>query len=326
MRSSIERWTHRGLDSCAFRCCHAALVVIFTFMVNFFRRSQKVGEERGPERSLEESARVMAARMLVNGATIDDLGFAKISKVRLREVDDIEVMRGLIRVEMARGARFLVVEPGVEIDGKVLVSDKIVLPDEQELSPDEAEATLANLEAKFKGSMYLHEEVDWEKVRASLEVDPKALKSVNKMQAAGHNPDVYDADGEGFDIGTCSLGSPESARNCVYSAAAAQWLKCNRPDEKFNGSAEEMAKAMGVELMYLHKYRRILLTRRDFDAGGTESYFLTHADDDTTSYADTVITARFSDRRFVDVSKVDNIYSHNLYRGWRGSLRVKWAA
>lgn len=61
-----------------------------------------------------------------------------------------------------------------------------------------------------------HKKLDWRRVKASLEADENALLKVYKMEEAGHEPDVYDFDGSGFRIGTCSIESPEKQRNCTY--------------------------------------------------------------------------------------------------------------
>ena len=58
---------------------------------------------------------------------------------------------------------------------------------------------------------------------SALEENPEALWSIAQMEVAGHEPDVYDYDDQGFDIGTCSAESPKSSRNCVIAKFILQW-------------------------------------------------------------------------------------------------------
>jgi len=139
------------------------------------------------------------------------------------------------------------------------------------------------------------------------------------MEAQGHMPDVYNFDDSGFDIGTCSKETPESARNCVYDAKAAAWLKENYPDEKFNGSAVELAEAMGISLMSPEQYKDVLQNKGKFDEK-TWSWLKTLDETRESGYA--LRGGRYGGAVYVGQF---NAYGSTDYKAFRGSLRVSWA-
>ena len=223
----------------------------------------------------------------------------------IHEAKAIETLRGLVKSDFA--------QLNLESDESPVVDQG-----EKQLSPEEAEQTLLNFKNRFKENMYLHEGVDWNKVKASLEANPEALWSIAQMEAAGHAPDIYHDDENDYYFGTCSIESPESARNCVYDKEAADWLGENHPDVQFNGSAVEMAEAMGIELMLPDHYKDILQEKGKFDKA-TWSWLLTHSDIRSTG------SALFGYRSGVYAVVVDLYGASDRYhsRAWRGSLRVK---
>lgn len=194
--------------------------------------------------------------------------------------------------------------------------------EKRELTPEAAKRTLSTLEARFHANARLHENCDWSKVKSALKANPEALWSVNQMEAQGHMSNVYNFDDDGFDIGTCSKETPESARNCIYDAQAAAWLKRNYPNETFNGSAVEMADAMGIKLMSPEQYIEVLQTKGHFDRQ-TRSFLLTHKGTRKSGYA--FFSGR-SGRHYSDVNlNQEYAYIRRDTKGWRGSLRVTWA-
>lgn len=188
------------------------------------------------------------------------------------------------------------------------------------LTPEEKEIALQTLAARFQVNEYLHKGIEWSRVKASLEANPEALWSINEMEKAGHEPDVYNSDEKGFDIGTCSKESPASGRNCVYDEEVAEWIKTSRPNEKFNGNAVGMAKAMGIDLMDPTLYKNVLQNKGKFDKR-TWSWLKTKLVIRSTGFA--LDGSRYDDG--VGVLQ-DSIHYHDENRSWRGSLRVEWAA
>lgn len=187
------------------------------------------------------------------------------------------------------------------------------------LTPEQKESTLATLATRFAANENLHKGVDWTRVKASLEAKPEALWSINEMEKAGHEPDVYNADDKGFDIGTCSKESPESGRNCVYDEEAAQLILKHNPNEKFNGSAIAMAEAMGINMMDPTLYKNVLQKKGEFDMQ-IWSWLLTRLSIRSTGgalYGGRDVHGVYVDPRIA--------YFHDDYGSWRGSLRVEWA-
>jgi len=181
----------------------------------------------------------------------------------------------------------------------------------------EKERLIKKLNVRFKGNKYLHEDVEWEKVEESLRENLEAFRSINEMEKAGHEPDVYNADEKGFDIGTCSKEAPESGRNCVYDREAAEGLRKEIPGVKFNGSAEEMANEMGIVLMPPEHYENILQKKGEFDIKSW-SWLRTFPD---IRKSGGVLYGKRAVGIHVNQSRA---YTHDVNIGWRGSLRIKW--
>jgi len=186
------------------------------------------------------------------------------------------------------------------------------------LTPEQKEMALRDFGTLFKSRPELHDGIDWNSVKIALEADEKALLSVKELIDAGHEPNVFDTNEDWFDIGTCSIETPLSTRNCVYDRKAADRVRNCYPDEEFNGSAEEQAKVIGVELMGPVKYRKKLQTKGKFD-------------DDLCTWLKTTNkirksgVANYGGRRGNDVYvDQDHAYIRSDFMGWRGSKRVKW--
>lgn len=307
-------------------------------MAEKFQRTFEVENERvnAPGSAAEtaglrvrfEQARYKAIQRGETPPTLEDLGTERLPI--LREDDKREALISALRGEAAGMAHLTIAEqPVLSVAGLAEAASLLVAVDgvteaseKRELTPEDAHATLATLETRFYSLEHkaLHKGVEWTRVKSALEANPEALWSVNKLQAAGHDPDVYDFDEEGFDIGTCSKESPESGRNCVYGKENAKWLRESKLGEQLNGSAEEMAEAMGISLMDGFKYRDVLQSKGKFDLK-TWSWLLTPKEISSTGYA----LRGSRDDSEVRVSKRD-AYDYYVYRAWRGSLRVKWAA
>jgi len=163
------------------------------------------------------------------------------------------------------------------------------------------ERFLKKLKARFEKNKYLHEGVEWTRVEESLKENPEALLSIKKMEKAGHKPDVYFADDNGFDIGTCSKQSPEKQRNCTYDESV------------------EMAKAMGIDHMTREQYMYILQWKGSFDTGSSWSWLKTS--DDIRKFGAALAGDRNNVEVCVDQAVAD---AYGVNGSWRGSLRVLW--
>lgn len=254
-----------------------------------------------------------------------------------RRKDDKDLIKAIIGARRALGITMSGVPTLSEPEYRETESslapeeEELILP-EPSLTPEEAELTLQKLEVRFQNNVDLHEDLEWSKVKRSLEAKPEALWSIKQMEEAGHKPDVYDFDETGFCIGTCSEEVPESSRGCMYDRAALQYLRRRTrrdvfedhlPELKRKGNAEEMAKAMRINLMDAKGYH-VLQQKRTLDK-------------ETASWLLTDYTFRLDEEALVGCFRTDQkdgrvtflrftVYESEQNLGWRGSLRVPFAA
>lgn len=176
----------------------------------------------------------------------------------------------------------------------------------------ERDELLQTLETRFEKNMHRHEGIAWEDVKARLERLPKALQSLHAMETTGGEPDVIGQGDDGrFLFCDCSVQSPKGRRSLCYDKEARESRKQHKPE----GSAVEMAAAMGIELLTEEQYRQ-LQQLGEFDTS-TSSWVETPAD------VRSLGGALFCDRRFGRVFVYHNgAESYYAARGFRGLLRV----
>ncbi len=183
----------------------------------------------------------------------------------------------------------------------------------KELSPGEREELLDTLQERFEKNMNRHEDLAWPALRARLEANPGKLWSLYEMERTGGEPDVVGLDeltGE-YIFYDCAAESPRGRRSLCYDRAAWESRKEARPE----GTAIDMAAAMGIELLSEAQYRALQQTG-EFDTK-TSSWVATP--DDIRKRGG----ALFCDRRFGHVFLYHNgAESYYAARGFRGSLRV----
>ena len=169
------------------------------------------------------------------------------------------------------------------------------------------------LHARFEKHMHRHAGVAWIEVQARLERSADAVRSLRAMEETGGEPDVIGRAGESgrFTFCDCSPESPTGRRSVCYDREALD----SRKEHKPQGSAVEMAAAMGVDLLTEEQYRA-LQTLGEFDAR-TSSWVRTPPD------VRSLGGALFCDRRYGRVFVYHNgAQSYYAARGFRGSLRV----
>lgn len=178
---------------------------------------------------------------------------------------------------------------------------------------NDQEALLALLKIRFEKNAKRHKGVKWDDVQTKLEANPKKLKSLAAMEESGGEPDVVGFDkktGE-FIFYDCSAETPKGRRSLCFDRAALDARKEHKPA----GSAMEMAKAMGIEMLTEVEYRE-LQTLGEFDLK-TSSWIQTPAS------IRKLDGALFCDRRYGQVFTYHNgAQSYYAVRGFRGSLRV----
>ena len=190
----------------------------------------------------------------------------------------------------------------------------------KELSPENSARLLAILKKRFlnKEKPYKAAEgISWEEVEKKLQASPEKMWSLQQMEDTGGEPDVLEQDertGE-YVFMDCSAESPTGRRNCVYDREAAELLRANKPTEKWNSNAVNMAALIGVDLLNANEYRD-LQTKGEFDSH-SRSWIKTPIDKRESGFA----LYGFRDRDGVSVFGVTSD-SHHDVRAWRGSLRV----
>jgi hypothetical protein len=123
------------------------------------------------------------------------------------------------------------------------------------LSPDQEQALLSTLKARFNKHMKRHKGIAWEDVQARLEAAPAKLWSLYQMEASGGEPDVVSIENETgeYVFYDCAPESPKGRRSLCYDDAALESRKEHPP----KGSAVGMAAEMGAELLDEAQYRAL---------------------------------------------------------------------
>jgi hypothetical protein len=177
----------------------------------------------------------------------------------------------------------------------------------------EREELLEALQARFEQHMHRHAGIAWAAVRKRLEGNLGALRSLREMEATGGEPDViaHHVPSGTYTFCDCSIESPTGRRSLCYDGEALASRKENKPQ----GSAVEMAAAMGIELLTEAQYRE-LQKLGDFDAK-TSSWVQTPPE------VRALGGALFCDRRYGRVFVYHNgAQSYYAARGFRGFLVV----
>lgn len=181
------------------------------------------------------------------------------------------------------------------------------------LSAEHRIELLKELKDRFEKNMNRHKGLDWAKVQAKLEADPKKLWSLSEMERTGGEPDVvgFDKKSGEFVFYDCSAESPKGRRSLCYDRAAWESRKEHKPES----DAVTVAAAMGIELLTEEEYRE-LQKLGEFDTKSS-SWVTTPSDFRELG------GALFCDRRFGRVFVYCNgAESYYAARGFRGSLRV----
>lgn len=181
------------------------------------------------------------------------------------------------------------------------------------LTREAREELLAALNGRFEKNMNRHKGLEWSKVQAKLEAQTEKLKTLFEMERTGGEPDVigFDKKSGVFVFCDCSAESPAGRRSLCYDSAALEARKEAKPD----GSALEMAAAMGIELLTEEQYRELQELGK-FDLK-TSSWLL------TPPAIRKLGGAIFGDRRYNAVFVYHNgAQSYYAARGFRGLLRV----
>ena len=185
--------------------------------------------------------------------------------------------------------------------------------DKKAMLPEQRDALLRALKARFEKNMNRHKGLEWAKIQAKLEANAEKLWSLNEMEKTGGEPDVvgHDKKTDEYIFYDCSAESPKGRRSICYDREALESRKEHKPED----SAIDMAAAMGVELLTEDQYRE-LQKAGNFDTK-TSSWVK------TPSHIRKLGGALFCDRRydtvFVYHNGAESYYAARAFRGW---LRV----
>ena len=181
------------------------------------------------------------------------------------------------------------------------------------MKAQDREKLIQTLKARFEKSMHRHKGIAWDKVRAALEGNPEALRSLREMEVTGGEPDVIGQDREAgcYTFCDCSAESPVGRRSVCYDREALESRKEHKPE----GSAVEMAAAIGIDLLTEEQYRE-LQKIGEFDTK-TSSWVRTPPE------VRVLGGALFCDRRYDKVFVYHNgAQSYYAARGFRATCRV----
>ena len=183
----------------------------------------------------------------------------------------------------------------------------------QQLTPEQREALLRTLKARFEKNMNRHRGLQWQAAQARLEANPEKQWSLHEMERTGGEPDVVGHDKKTGEVVfyDCSAESPTGRCSVCYDGEALRARKEHKPKT----SAMDMAAAMGIEILTEEQYRE-LQTLGEFDTK-------------TSSWVKTPPGIRerggaiFCDRRYDHVFTYHNgAESYYAARGFRGALKI----
>ncbi|HMQ08904.1 MAG TPA: DUF4256 domain-containing protein [Saprospiraceae bacterium] len=181
------------------------------------------------------------------------------------------------------------------------------------MTNEQVNGLIAVLKSRFQDHMYRHPGMDWDEIQRRIENNPKTISALKYMEDTGGEPDVigFAEDNNCYIFFDFSNESPSGRRSLCYDQEALAARKHNKPA----GSAIEMARQMGIDLLSEDQYR--------------ELQQLGSFDTKTSSWLKTPEAIRklggaiFGDFRFGHVFIYHNgADSYYAARGFRGSLRV----
>ena len=177
----------------------------------------------------------------------------------------------------------------------------------------ERDALLRVLRARFEQHPHRHPGIPWAAVQSRLESNPRALKSLQEMEATGGEPDVIGGGkpSEPLSFVDCSPESPAGRRSTCYDARRAGRARSTPPRTARSRWPTRWASSSSPRAQY-----RELQALGEFDTK-TSSWIQTPPE------LRTLGGALFCDRRYGKVFVYHNgVQSYYAARGFRGVLRV----
>jgi hypothetical protein len=180
-----------------------------------------------------------------------------------------------------------------------------------ELSPQQRDALLVTLKARFEKNAARHPGLGWAKVQARLEAKPEKLWSLNEMERTGGEPDVVGLKSGEFVFMDCAPESPAGRRSVCYDREG--WL--SRKEARPKTTAIDMATEMGIALLTEEEYLA-LQKLGEFDTK-TSNWIATPAE--FREQGGALWGGRSYGRVFIGCNGAQSYYAA---RGFRGVVRV----
>lgn len=174
-------------------------------------------------------------------------------------------------------------------------------------------AVLDILQQRFTRYPERHPSLSWQQVLDRLQAAPAKLEVLAAMEASGGEPDLLAVDADSGELLFCDFSSesPAGRRSLCFDRKALDGRKANKP----TGCVDEMAQALGIELLDEQQYR-LLQSLQAVDQK-TSSWIATPAEIRSLG------GALFGDRRYGQVFIYHNgADSYYAARGFRGLVRV----
>ena len=183
----------------------------------------------------------------------------------------------------------------------------------KEITVEQREVLLTTLQKRFEANMNRHEGLEWQVVKDKLEANPENLWSLNEMERTGGEPDVvwYEGSTDEFVFVDCAEQSPAGRRSLCYDQPALESRKANKPE----GSALEMAEAMGISLLNETDYREL----QKLGAFDTKTSSWLKTPEKIRELGGAIFGDRRYDTIFIYHNGADSYYGA---RGFRGLLKV----
>lgn len=181
------------------------------------------------------------------------------------------------------------------------------------LSAADTKKLIDTLKRRFEKHASRHRGIEWKKVEERLSKNAAKLRSLYEMEQSGGEPDVVGVDKKSGEVifMDCAAESPSDRRSLCFDEAALEARKEAKP----SGSAMEMAKHMGVEILNEEEYR-FLQTLGNFDLK-TSSWVQTPRDIRKAG------GALFCDKRYGHVFLYHNgAQSYYAARGFRAKFQI----
>lgn len=180
------------------------------------------------------------------------------------------------------------------------------------LSNENKGKLLETLQDRFEKNKERHPNLAWDQIVEKLEENQEALQALYRMEETGGEPDVVELSGdEALTFYDCAKESPKGRVSLCYDDEALQKRKANKPA----GSAVEMAKEIGAEILTEDEYRA-LQEIFPFDLK-TSSWV--HTPDKIRKLGGALFCDRRYDTVFVFHNGADSYYSS---RGFRAKLKM----